>query len=125
MGIRDIHIVYRAGRLNAAVDALSRNPQPEAPCEGTAEQEVQVATVQTETSTIQSLLLSAPLASSQQSFAVAQQKDPEILEIVMFLEKGELPYDEKRACWITLQASLFTLVDGMLFYIDPKQEHRK
>lgn len=92
---------------------LSQNLQSEAPGEGKAEQEVQVGTVQTEMSTIQSLLRSAPLTPSQQSFALAQQKDPEIL---MFLEKGELPLDEKRAR---------TLVDGMLFYIDPKQDHRK
>ena len=31
-------IVYSAGRLNAAVNALSRNPQPEAPGEGIADQ---------------------------------------------------------------------------------------
>ena len=43
----------------------------------------------------------------------------------MLLEKGELPLNEKRACRIALQASLFALVDGMLFYLDPKQEHRK
>ena len=43
----------------------------------------------------------------------------------MFLEKGELPLNEKRARRIALQASLFTLVDGVLFYLDPKQEHWK
>ena len=37
----------------------------------------------------------------------------------MIVKKGELSLGEKR---ITLQASLFTLVDGTLFYIDPNQE---
>ena len=124
-GVRDIHIVYRSGRLNIAADVLSRSPQPEAPDEGVAEQEVQVAIVQAEPSTIQSLLQSTPFPFSQQSFALEQRKDPEVVEIVMFLEKGELPLDERRARRIALQASLFTLVEGVLFYIDPKQEHRK
>ena len=78
-----------------------------------------------EQSTIQSLLQSVPLSYSQQSLAPEQRKDPEVLEIVMFLEKGELPLNEKRARPITLQASLFTPVDGMLFYLNPKQKHWK
>ena len=104
--------MYRLGRLNAAADALSRSPQPEAPDEGVAEQEVQVATVQTDISTIQSLLPSAPLPYSQQSVEIEQQKEPEVLEIVMNSGKGELPLDEKCAHRIALQESLFTLVDG-------------
>ena len=75
-------------------------------------------------STIQTLLQSAPLTSIEQSFALTQRKDLEILEIVIFLEKRELPLDEKRAHQIALQVSLFALVDGMLFYIDPKWEHQ-
>ena len=124
-GIKDIHIVYRSGRLNAAADALSRSPQVGAPDEGIAEREVQVATVQTAMSDIQSLLQSAPLPCDQQSFALEQQKDPEIVEIVAFLEKDELPSDEERARHIALQSSLFALVDGVLFFLDPKQEHRR
>ena len=70
----------------------------------------------------------SPIANSplhRNSGKIQQRKDPEVLEIVMFLEKGELPLNEKRARRIALQASLFTLVDGVLFYLDPKQEHRK
>ena len=124
-GIKEIHIVYRSGRLNAAADTLSWSPQARAPDEGVAEQEVQIATVQTKMTTIQSLLQSTPLPYSQPSFALEQQKDPEVLETVMFLQKGELLLDEKRARQITLQSSLFTLVDEVLFFLDPKQEHRK
>ncbi len=81
-----------------------------------------MATVQSEQSTIQSLLQSVPLSYSQPSLASEQRK---VLEIIMFLEKGELTLNKKRARRIALQASRFTLVDGMLFYLDPKQEHRK
>ena len=86
------------------------------------EQEVQASTVQTAMSDIQALLQSAPLPRDQQLFALEQQKDP---EIVAFLEKDELPSDEKRTCCIALQSPLFALVDGVLFFLDSKEEHRK
>ena len=74
MGIRDIHVVYRAGRINAAAYASLGTHSQKQLVKEFAEQEVEVATVQTETSTIQSLLQSAPLTSRQQCFAVALRK---------------------------------------------------
>ena len=59
------------------------------------------------------------------SFAEEQRTDPDLQEIVDFLEKEELPYEQKRAQKIALQASLFTIEDQILFYIDPKQKHHK
>ena len=38
-GVKDVHIVYRPGKLNASADALSRSPQAPAPLEGTEEEE--------------------------------------------------------------------------------------
>ena len=37
----------------------------------------------------------------------------------------QLPADDKRARRLTLQRSQFALQDGILFYLDPKAEHRK
>ena len=42
-GVKDVHIVYRPGKLNASADALSRSPQALAPLEGTEEEEIQVS----------------------------------------------------------------------------------
>ena len=44
-GLREVNIIYRAGKDNTIADALSRNPQALAPQEGIAEREVQVARI--------------------------------------------------------------------------------
>ena len=45
-GLKDVKIVYRAGKLNSIADALSRSPREEAPVEGVTERELQVSSVQ-------------------------------------------------------------------------------
>ena len=134
-GLKDVRIVYRPGRSNATADAPSRSPHSEQPLVGEAEDETQVfavesagTTAQTETSNtnlIEDMLEESPQCTlTATSFADEQKKDSEIMEIVTFLETGELPTEERRAKVIALQKSLFVIKDGMLFYIDPKQEHR-
>ena len=49
-GLKDVKIVYRAGKLNSVADALSRSPHDGAPAEGVAEQEQQVLSVRTDLS---------------------------------------------------------------------------
>lgn len=59
------------------------------------------------------------------SFAEEQRKDPRLVELVQFLEHGKLPEQETRARKISLQSLLFTLVDRVLFFIDPKSGGRR
>lgn len=59
------------------------------------------------------------------SFAAEQRKDSDLQEVIAFLEKEELPYEQKRARKIALQAPMFTIEDRILFSVDPKHQHQK
>ena len=74
--------------------------------------------------TIRTLLQSDPGPIEFKSFGEEQKRDAEVMEIIWFLETGELPVNQKRARGIATQQSLFTLVDGVLYFLDPKQEHQ-
>ena len=128
-GAKSVEIRYRPGRQNSSADALSRSPQTPSPTTGFGQEELQVATISTDVSDpvpdIHTLLNKDPTYIKLDSFANEQRKDPTLKEIVIFLEKEELPLEQKRARKIALQASLFTIEDQILFYIDPKQQHRK
>ena len=63
--------------------------------------------------------------SSPKPFIEEQRKDEKVAQIIEFLEKGKLPYEEDRARVIVLQQSLFAIVDQTLYYIDPKKESRR
>ena len=74
--------------------------------------------------TIEDLLAHPPqLAVTETSFADEQRKDAGVNVIITFLETGELhvPTDEKLARLTAFQKSI---KDGLLFLVDPKQEHR-
>jgi hypothetical protein len=66
-----------------------------------------------------------PQDVQNECFAPEQQKDTEIKEIIDYVALGDLPKDDKRARRIALQWSMFTIEDEVLFYLDPKQQHRK
>ena len=59
------------------------------------------------------------------SFREEQWKDPQLREIIHFLDTDELPADDKQARKIAVQQSMFTVVDDVLYYIDPKRDHQK
>ena len=135
-GLKEVKIVYRAGRLNGSADTLSRDPHGEAPSEGVAEREVQVASVHSEAAREQDTSKQVPgeitdlLATPQQlvrneDFAAEQKKDPDVKEIIDFMEREDLPMDDRRARRIALQRSVFVMEKGILFYLDPRQGHRK
>ena len=53
-----------------------------------------------------------------------QQKDPTTRELCEYLGSGKLPGDDVRARSIILQASQFTLIDGVVYRINPKTNHK-
>ena len=100
-GVKSVSIQYRSGRQNSRADALSRSPQPISLAMGVGQSELQVAAVSTndagEAPDIWSFLNAEPICVPSADFASEQRKDPDLREIVDFLEKEELPCEEKRA----------------------------
>ena len=122
-GVRKLEIKYRAGKENSNADALSRAPCGDSPLEVMIT-DVQVATVQATDLNTQQLLQLEPAMGRTESFSEEQKKDPEVHEMMTYLSDGQLPKCEGKAKKI-VQASLFTLVDEILYYLDPKRDNHK
>lgn len=120
-GIRDLKIVHRSGKSNANADALSRSPLFPAPLEGIGEVAV-VASQPALEQDISSLFLTE-LSSPEQtaSFSEEQLKDSWLFQ---YLKEGALPSCDTEARKVILQSSLFTVYNGMLHYIDNKNQNR-
>ena len=123
-GVKNVQIIYRAGKENLNADTLSRQPYSPAPKEGVAEGEIQVCAVSSETD-IESLLRMDPETVMSIDFSREQKKDPQVCEIICFLENGEIPTEEKRAKKVVLQQTLFAIVNKILYYVDPKNNHHR
>ena len=53
-----------------------------------------------------------------------QERDPAVKEIKEYLTSGVLPRDQTRARRLVLQASHFSLIDGVLYHKEPKTRHK-
>ena len=125
-GVKNVKIQYWPGRLNVSADALSRSPQLTLQEEAAEQIDSQVsAVISSSDMDITSLLDAEPTTAAPDSFGEEQRKDGDLLEICNFLQKQELPADQKKARKIALQSSLFSLDDGILYYLDPKQKHQR
>lgn len=126
-GVRDVKIVHRTGKSNVNADALSRSPQAAAPEEGIGQTELQVSAISSGSDSIedsiQRLLAASPENTEPKSFGEEQRMDQQVLEVIRFLEMEELPGDPKRARKVATQQSLFSLIDDVLYFIDPKRDH--
>ena len=131
-GIKSIAIIYRAGKENAAADALSRSPVFPAPAQGIGQDEMQVSVVTSadpepstalQGPTLSSLLHSTPAEEKVTvDYAVEQMKDPGLRELALYLQREELPIDSERARRLVARAPHFVINDGILNYLD--QGHR-
>ena len=102
-GVGEVNIVYHSGKTNANAN----EPMLPTPQEGIGECEIQVAVVSGGPATsIDTLLLTSPVASTPVSFGEEQRKDTSVREVIYFLETEELPTDPKRAKKMAAQQSL-------------------
>ena len=123
-GIRQINIVHRTGKENQHADALSRQPVLSAPPDDDdTSKEVQIAHISSDEGMNISTLLCEDLenvTNYSDIFHEEQLKDPTLHPIMVYLSEGELPENAEIAAKIVMQASLYTMVDKILYYIGQK-----
>lgn len=145
-GIGNVEICYRRGKDNQNADALSRCPQGGAPAEEVGIG-VSVFTLSGEESISELLdwspiesagtvlnvtvtsLLSNKTAPTQDNLPISiiedQKKDPECSQILAFLQLKVLPDDELQTRYIVKMADRSAIVNGVLYYLDPKKNHNR
>ena len=119
-GIRHINIVHRPGKENQPADALSRQPVLPAPTDDEAREEVQIALISSDDNVnLTTMLQKDPenVPNCSDSFREEQLKDTALHPIMTYLSEGVLPENSQAAAKTILQASLYTMADGMLYYI--------
>ena len=124
-GLRSIQIVYRPGKANVYADALSRSPISPTSQEVNEDEDVQVAIVQ---SSISDLLSQEPSEVPRKEFpdfATEQRRDQSINELIAFLQESKLPEDDACARKLAAQYSMFTIVDGVVYFIDHKSDMQR
>ena len=52
------------------------------------------------------------------TLSTLQRTDPQLAPIVEYLEKGELPVDDERACELAVTKLQYTIVDRVLYRVD-------
>ena len=119
-GLGNITICYRKGSENAPADALSR-----APCQGEAvslNEELEFAVFQVEGEITPLLVAGAPMTDAVVTdIGREQRKDPKLLEMISYLESGDLPEEDKRAREIVIRAEQFTILNDILHLVDAKR----
>ena len=110
----DLTIHYCPGKKNAKADALSRYPV------GTdkdrRETEAVVAHVEG-TPRETSISPSGAPSPADETLADRQRSDPELLNIIQYLDEGMLPQEEKDARQVVLIAGQFTVIDKVLYHL--------
>ena len=113
----DLHIHHRSGKKNTNADALSR---------------YSVLSTESASSNHQALEVVAATNPSWESakggeptLSTLQRADTQLAPIVEYLEKGELPEDDKRVCELALTKSQYTIVDSVLYQVESDKTLRE
>ena len=101
----DLEIIHRAGKHNVSADALSRYPLP-----GKSKECDDVSF---------GIVAALPQVQDCETTTIheLQRADPKVKQIIIYLEKRELPSEDKEAKEIVLSQDSFTLKEGVLYYI--------
>ena len=119
-GVRNLEIVYRAGKENSNADALSRNPVPQTTPESEMVTDVQIASV-TSMDCSELLQLSPDSVTVPEGdLSLQQAEDPECQVLLDFLLQGKLPEDADEAKKVAAQATQYDVLDRVLCYVGPK-----
>ena len=119
-GIRNLEIVYRAGKENTNADALSRNPMPQTKPESEMVTDVQIASVASMDCSELLQLSPDSVTVPDGDLSVQQAEDPECQLLLEFLLQGKLPEEADDAKRVAAQATQFDVLDGVLCYVGPK-----
>ena len=104
----DLSISYRPGKQNVLADVLSRAPAEE--CDsGSQDQVGRLVAAVTEAQ--------ERSKSGESSLRSRQCDDPELRQVMEYLEGGKLPDDDKRARELTLSREQYLLLDGVLHFM--------
>ena len=123
-GVKEVKTVYRPGKENKCVDALSRCSHDPAPTCGIAKGETQVVSLST--SKISELLEEEQVPNVEvDSFSAEQWNDMWICDMVAFLQERKLPHDDNQARAIAAQSLQFDIIDGILYFMDNKHANKK
>ena len=120
-GIREVSIIYRPGKENIAADALSRSPCGAPPVEGIGQNEVQVATVNSNVNIPTTLALTPCDNNDSSELYAEQRKDPSVVVMINYLEKNQLPQGIKQDRVIAAKAPSYCVLDGILYFINGKK----
>ena len=109
----DLKIEYRPGKNNARANALSRCPISLLPDECSKTQVLPlIAAVG---------ILSMPPQSgenTEDSLSGRQRQDSQIVEIMKYIETGQLPQEDKQVRELLLSQSQFTVLEGVLYRVN-------
>ena len=110
----DLDIRHRSGRSNRVADALSRNPVEVSRVLMFESVRSNVAVDSSKTADVVPTSLTAEV-----DIANLQHQDPQLSDVLRYLEEGSLPSDDRLARRLVLEQESFEVVDGVLFNVHP------